>query len=284
MNIQQKNNNQHLFRMPKVKTVIGRMDFVLESCKDKKVLHLGCVDEGLTEERIKDRNFLHFKLMDVAEEVWGIDISEQGITLLKSFGVDNLIVADIERVDEIEELKKHKFDIILLAEVLEHLNNPGMCLQGLQKLFAKDTVMIVTVPNGLRFTGLNHQIRGFEFVHPDHNYWFSYKTLKTLMEKNGYHIDELLVYSFFNYILSASEIVGKIWRGVLSKPTPKKGKKTGRNIQVQQTKQCNIIVSLYSFVKCLPICLVRKYISKRNPFFAADGIIAVVSPEKGPTS
>jgi len=48
-----KNSNPHLFRVPKVKTVMGRMDFVINRCKGKKVLHLGCVDEGLTAERIK---------------------------------------------------------------------------------------------------------------------------------------------------------------------------------------------------------------------------------------
>lgn len=159
------------------------MNFVLNRCKGKKVLHLGCVDEGLTPERIKSGELLHFKLIDVATEVIGVDISKKGIQLLQEHGVDNLIWGNIEQIDEIKELRGHNFDIILLTEVLEHLNNPGLFLQGVKKLFDRNTIMIVTVPNGLRLTGLMRQIKGYEFVHPDHNYWFSYMTVKTLMKK-----------------------------------------------------------------------------------------------------
>ena len=156
-----------LFRVPKVKTVIGRMDFVIDRCKGKRVLHLGCVDEGLTQERIKSGSLLHTRLMSVAKEVLGVDISAEGIKLLREDGIDNLVVGNIEQLDQIEELKQQNFDIILLTEVLEHLNNPGLFLQSVKKkLFSPDTVMIITVPNGLRFTGLGYTLRGY----PDHNY------------------------------------------------------------------------------------------------------------------
>ena len=172
-----------LFRVPKVKTVIGRMDFVLQRCKGKKVLHLGCVDEGLTQERIKSGSLLHIRLMGVAKEVWGVDISAEGIKILREYGIDNLVIGDIEHLDQIEELKQQTFDIFLATEVLEHLNNPGLFLQSAKRLFSPNTVMIITVPNGLRLTGLGYTLRGYEFVHPDHNYWFSYKTLDTLLKK-----------------------------------------------------------------------------------------------------
>lgn len=205
-----------LFQVPKVKTVIGRMDFVIERCKGKKVLHLGCVDEGLTEERIKKEELLHTRLMSVAKDVWGVDNSAEGIKLLRTHGVDNLVIGNIEQIDQIEELNQQKFDIILCTEVLEHLNNPGLFLQGVKKLFSPDTVMIITVPNGLRLTGLGYTLRGYEFVHPDHNYWFSYKTLDTLLKKNGYQIDEMLVYSFFDYTIplkKISEKINRVFRG-----------------------------------------------------------------------
>ncbi|MCW3138525.1 MAG: class I SAM-dependent methyltransferase [Methanophagales archaeon] len=155
-----------LFQVPKVKTVIGRMDFVIDRCKGTRVLHLGCVDEGLTQERIKSGSLLHTRLMGVAKEVWGVDIGAEGIKLLRERGIDNLVVGNIKQLDQIEELKQQNFDIILLTEVLEHLNNLGLFLQSVKKLFSPDTVMIITVPNGLRFTGLGYTLRGY----PDHNY------------------------------------------------------------------------------------------------------------------
>lgn len=277
--MKQKNNNQHLFRVPKVTTVTGRMDFVLDRCKGRKILHLGCVDEGLTEERIESRELLHFKLISVAAEVWGVDISEEGIQLLQEHGADNLVVGNIERIDEIEELREHDFDIILSTEVLEHLNNPGLFLQGVKKLFKSNTTMIVTVPNGLRLTGLMRQIKGYEFVHPDHNYWFSYKTVKTLMEKNGYHIEKILTYSFFNFNRSVKNMVRKSWSKIGNKN--QKNKVSSSNIKDIKKMQGepNVLESAYLFFKRTSELLLRKYIHKRNPFFVADGIIVVVKPD-----
>jgi len=95
-----------LFQVPKVEIVIGRMDFVLEQCKGKKVLHLGCVDEGLTKERIEKGELLHTRLMRVAKDVLGVDTSSEGIELLKQHGIDNLVVGNIEQIDQIEELNQ----------------------------------------------------------------------------------------------------------------------------------------------------------------------------------
>lgn len=274
-----KNSNLHLFRVPKVETVMGRMDFVLNRCKGKKVLHLGCIDEGLTAERLNSGELLHFKLINVATEVWGVDISKRGIQLLQEHGVDNLVLGNIEQIDEIEKLKGHNFDIILLTEVLEHLNNPGLFLQRIKKLFDSDTTMIITVPNGLRLTGLMRQIKGYEFVHPDHNYWFSYKTIKTLMEKNGYNVDEMLTYSFFNSQLTVKNVAKKIWSIIHNKKKANKILLSNiKNIKKAQDKP-NILKSAYIFFKRTPELLLRKYIHKRNPFFVADGIIVVVKPE-----
>ena len=267
------NSNLHLFRVPKVETVIGRMDFVLNRCTGKRVLHLGCVDEGLTAERIKSGGLLHFKLIDVATEVIGVDISKKGIQLLQEHGVDNLISGNIEQIDEIKKLKGHNFDIILLTEVLEHLNNPGLFLQGVKELFDRNTIMIVTVPNGLRLTGLMRQIKGYEFVHPDHNYWFSYMTIKTLMKKNGYNIEEMLVYSFFNSQLTIKKIVKGIWSIIFSNKEKKKEiPSSDKHIKKVQDKP-SVLKSGYLFLKRSPELLLRKYIHKRNPFLVADGII-----------
>ena len=282
MKMAQKTNNHHLFRVPKVEIAIGRMDFVLDRCRGKKVLHLGCVDEGLTEERIRSGELLHFKLKNVAVEVWGVDISKEGVRLLQEHGVGNLVVGNIEQIDEIEQLKGHKFDIILLTEVLEHLNNPGRFLIGVKKLFNSNTTMIVTVPNGLRLTGLMRQIKGYEFVHPDHNYWFSYKTIETLMKKNGYHIEKILVYTFFDYTLSFREVVRKIWRRIFRQNiSPKNMKDTEKQLHVKQQR---LLVPAFSLFKRIPEILLRKYIHKRNPFFVADGIIVVVKPEEAQTN
>lgn len=79
-------------KFPEVKTEFGRINFILEKCRNKKVLHLGCVDEGLTLERIRNKSLLHLQLIEIATEVWGVDISEHGIETLKKMALKILLL------------------------------------------------------------------------------------------------------------------------------------------------------------------------------------------------
>jgi len=92
----------------------------------KKVFHLGCAYAGLTEERLRDTKLLYNKLISTVKELWSVCRDEASINLSRQPGIDNLIVGNIEEIDKIEELGKHHFDIIVVTEVIEHLNNPGL--------------------------------------------------------------------------------------------------------------------------------------------------------------
>jgi len=205
-------NNPHLFKVPKVNIVKGRIEFVLDRCKDKKVLHLGCVDEGLAKERFQKGLLMHLKLMKVAKEVIGVDISKEGIKFLREQGINNIIYGDVEHLDSIKKLQGKNFDIILASEIIEHLNNPGLFLQATKTLFSPNTEMILTTPNAFRYTEFAYNFKGYEFVHPDHNYWFSWKTLSTLLKKNGYVIKEIYAYSFIDHEISIlKRVIKKIF-------------------------------------------------------------------------
>ena len=227
-------NNPYLFKIPKVKIVKGRIDFILEKCKGKNVLHLGCVDEGLTIKRFKKGQLMHLKLMKVAKEVIGIDISKEGLKFLQEEGINNIIYGDVEHLDSIRKLQGKKFDIILASEIIEHLNNPGLFLQSAKKLFSTNTKMIMTVPNAFRITGRIDYIKGYEFVHPDHNYWFSWKTLSALLKKNGYVINEICTYSFVDYKKSILKMVIK---KIFSKNRKNNQKNNQRNICPESTSK-----------------------------------------------
>ena len=132
---------------------------------------------------------MHQELSRITKEVWGVDISESGITFLKSKGINNLFVGNVEKINELTELYSKKFDIIVASEIIEHLDNPGLFLESVKDFFGKDTEMIVTVPNAYRLSSIREMLRGKEYVHPDHNnYWFSYKTITGLLKKHGYEI------------------------------------------------------------------------------------------------
>jgi len=259
-----------LFKVPKVEVVEGRIKPILERCKGKKVLHLGCVDEGLTEERIKNGQLMHLQLMKVTKEVWGVDKSKEGIKLLQKEGVPNLILGDVEHLDSIEKLQGENFDIILASEIIEHINNLGLFLQSVKALFSPNTEMILTTPNAFRFTEMSYNLKGYEFVHPDHNYWFSWKTLSTLLAKNRYEIKEVLTYSFVNHEVPIFKKAIKKFLG--------RGKEQNNRKVVQKNIPKKASFNLKNGIKALLDILIKRYLYSKNPFFA-DGLIFVVKPK-----
>lgn len=182
-------------RLPKVPVVEGRHAIVLNKCKGKRVLHLGCVDTGLLEERFNRNELMHQRLSSVASELWGIDIDEDGVAFLRRQGFQNVVVGDVCQLAAVDAIKGRRFDVILASEILEHLQNPGMLLDSIRGLMSGQRAeLIVTVPNAFRIANLVSLLRGWEYVHPDHNYWFSYRTITNLLMKNGFDISEVYVY------------------------------------------------------------------------------------------
>jgi 2-polyprenyl-3-methyl-5-hydroxy-6-metoxy-1,4-benzoquinol methylase len=162
-----------------IDTERGRFDYILKRCKDKKVLHIGCVDEGLTRERYIYGQLLHQRLYNVTESLYGLDNSREGLKILWDYGFGNLIEMDIE-----EDYPKDSYDIVVVPEVLEHLNNPGKALYNIRNI--KSNEFIFSVPSAtLRF-----------LEHPDHNFYFTEKSIRTLLGKHGFEIEDLVGYHF----------------------------------------------------------------------------------------
>ena len=104
---------------------------------------------------------MHQKLSDAANEIWGVDIDASGISYLSNKGFNNLIVADISKLDEIEIIQKQSFDVVVASEVIEHLQNPGLFLNSARSLMIPEkTEFIVTVPNAFRIDNLIWLLRG----------------------------------------------------------------------------------------------------------------------------
>lgn len=251
--------------LPKVPILVGRHDFVLERCKGKRVLHLGCIDSGLLQERFSSGELLHQKLAKVATNLWGIDIDADGITFLRNHGFNNLMVGDVCNLDKIPELQNQHFEVIVASELIEHLMNPGLFLEAVKKLMIPGhTELIVTVPNAFRVSSLLQLLDGVEYIHPDHNYWFSYHTITNLLTKGGFEIKEVYVYSFsYPKIFPLSNLFGKR----TSKYTPSSSSET-------RFLPSSIWARGILYFKSLPRRLFIRFLYKKTPFFG-DGVVVV---------
>ena len=82
--------------------LVQRVDFILEQCTDKKVLHLGCANYPYTDASIENDMLLHFELEKVASSLYGLDSDAEGIDILEKHGSKNVYFADLEKLDELK--------------------------------------------------------------------------------------------------------------------------------------------------------------------------------------
>lgn len=242
----------HLVRVPSMEVFHGRLDPIVQASRGRTVLHLGCVDEGLTAERLTQGMLMHERLAGVATELWGIDIDRAGLDILREQGFQNLVAADLEDPSWTKEVEGIDFDVIAAPELLEHLNNPGLVLDNIRPLFGNGTVLVASVPNGLRLLGRAHLWRGYEHVNPDHNFWFSYATLMALLRKNRYQVLDLAAYSYTDHRRSLASGLRGLGRFLL-------GRQPRPGIRMQATS------------------LVRRLLYSRNAAFA-DGFVVTARP------
>lgn len=176
---------------------VQRVDFLLSQCEGKKVLHLGCTNWPYTEETLSNGSLLHLKIAERSGRLFGMDADRQGLDVLRDRGFEDLYQGDLEKLEDSE--LNEKFDVVVAGEIIEHLNNPGLFLNGVKRFLAPNSILIITTINAygaMRF--LIYALRGkrgiHEPVHPDHVAYYSYSTIKLLLKRSGFRIAEFLFY------------------------------------------------------------------------------------------
>ena len=144
-------------------------DYCKFLCKDKKVLHVGCSDYPIFDVSTN----LHLKLVDVASELHGCD--PNGIDIMRTH-YDGVYYKSVDVAEK-------DYDVILVPNIIEHLENPGSLID---ELFLKDfKKMFILVPNYFISEQATHVDGIFtERIHPDHFAWYSPYTLWNLFRKN----------------------------------------------------------------------------------------------------
>jgi SAM-dependent methyltransferase len=173
----------------------SRWAFVLNRCRGRTVLHLGCV--GATDFPAEEKlqafgagRVLHPRLAAVSRELVGVDNDGPAVQLLRSrLGERTILIGDAEHLENLN--LDRTFDIILCGDLLEHLSCPGRALEGARRFMATTSELIVSVPNSfallanLRFTMGRFQDGA------QHVATFSKFNLQTLLERHGFELKEL---------------------------------------------------------------------------------------------
>lgn len=173
---------------------VDRVEFIAETCRDKRVLDLGCLDETALMKRDTD-HWLHGRLSKVATEVVGIDCSDN----MPEGGIVTGPTSRIYKGDATDPpipAGKESFDVIVAGEFIEHIESPLAFFQTMKRRFP-GRELVISTPNGVAFANTLLGTAGREAQHPDHIHVFTYKILNTLATRAQFEAWEIRPYRFY---------------------------------------------------------------------------------------
>ena len=181
-------------KLPKT-TRVFRKEFIINKIKNLKVMHIGCTGGLLDEDSIKQykKNFIkeddtHYQFTKYAKEISGLDISQNKIEFYKNNNMPGkYYLSDITSKDFLHE---DTYDVVIFANIIEHLDNVAQSLQNIKKMLNQNGQLIITTNNAFDIKGFLKMFMNYESVHKEHTAYYSYSTLKRVLEMNGYYITE----------------------------------------------------------------------------------------------
>ena len=180
--------------LPKAR-VVDRIDWLVERCRNRRVIHVGFADyRGLAVRQLEGR-WLHEHLAGAAEHLVGIDSDSAAVAEAVRAGY-KAHVADCADPGAVAALGLEPAEIVVAGEVLQSVDRPGPFIESLRPLCMEGRGrLIITAHNacGLMFTAAQ-TLRGIELQDPDHVMAFTWRTLTNLVSRSGWHVIETATY------------------------------------------------------------------------------------------
>jgi SAM-dependent methyltransferase len=150
-------------------------------------------DVGRLRERLGGRwldvGFGDGALLTTAEEfgydVVGLDLRTQSVERLRAMGFP----AHVAEITSFEPESREKFDVISMADVLEHMPFPKPALARAHALLADDGLLFVSMPNRDSFAWKDLDARDANpyWAELEHLHNFGRRRLYALLEEMGFH-------------------------------------------------------------------------------------------------
>ena len=144
----------------------------------RRFLDVGCATGALLE-KMRERGW----------EVSGVEISAQ----MAGYGRKNRGLAISTLPLEANGFAANHFDVIHASHLIEHLNNPAVFVREAYRILSNGGFLLVTTPN---IAGMQAKLfRGrWRSAIYDHLYLFSVKTLKALLRREGFAVEQVVTW------------------------------------------------------------------------------------------
>ena len=177
-----------------------RTAFIIEFVKGKDILHIG-VGGAIYDLELKQifldsdvSNWFHAKISASAKSIITIELEQDNIDKFKKVVPGEYIRGDITD-PELKDKFSEQFDVVVFTEILEHIDCYRIALQNIGTLLKPDGQVIITTPNAYNIFSLLKLMFRYESNHIEHTAYFSYLTIKKLLEMNEFNIREF----YFSY-------------------------------------------------------------------------------------
>jgi 2-polyprenyl-3-methyl-5-hydroxy-6-metoxy-1,4-benzoquinol methylase len=165
-------------------------------CKGKRVLEIGGI--GYFDSHIDNdfKGWQHLTIRDVAKDLIGVDIHEGNVKLAQERGF-NYTVGDIEHPETLDpQVSSQRYDVIVMVDVIEHLNSIKAALETLRDLLTEDGVLIITTPSPWSFplivkAALFNRVS----VLPDHTAYIVKEHYLQFAERTGMKVSKIAYFT-----------------------------------------------------------------------------------------
>jgi 2-polyprenyl-3-methyl-5-hydroxy-6-metoxy-1,4-benzoquinol methylase len=148
----------------------------------KRVLDVGC-----------STGYISRALVERGCCVTGIEVDPLAAEQARAY-CEAVHVLDLNSPDWVANLPEREFDVVLLADVLEHLIDPGRVLCQVRSLLHTNGSLVISLPNVVHWnTRLRFLMGQFEYqavgtLDHTHLRFFTKKTARELIESSGYRV------------------------------------------------------------------------------------------------
>ena len=167
------NNSDTLARIRNA-PVTEKRSKIIDLCTGQTVLDVGCVGQDYN---YNDPDWMHNLIRNVSASVDGVDIEPVGIQSMRDKGFS------VYFSEELMSLNK-KYDVVLMSDVIEHVNDPVDFLSFYSKFLNESGKIVITTPNA-------HAVRNFTSIllrndyslNPEHTFWLCPRTISEIVRR-----------------------------------------------------------------------------------------------------
>lgn len=178
-----------------VSTFIQNVPAIPSYVENGKVLDIGCGDGDTLAQ-----------LQKLGWEVFGLDIDSRAVEIATKRGINT----QLGTFREISKYPDNYFDAIRLYHVIEHLDDPGLCLSLIRKKLKKNGELLIGTPNVKSIVAFLFRSYWYNLDTPRHLFLFSPQTLGKLLDKNDFLINKMEFCSAGGILGSLQYIIGEL--------------------------------------------------------------------------